>query len=71
MMKGTQDIAKHLTIDEIEITKQIACNTIRYIQNELKKFNLPGDRAALITRLVLKIMDESCDDVCKAYRVNR
>lgn len=66
---SSQDIAKHLTIDEVEITKEIACNTIRYVQNELKKFNLSDDRAALITRLVLKIMDESCDDICKTYRI--
>lgn len=69
---GIDNFAKGLTIDEIEITKIVAVNTVRYMHYELKKYNnLPNEKLTLIVRLVIKTINESCDDVCKAYRLNR
>lgn len=47
--KKAMDYAQGLTIDEIEITKQVAVNTMRTMEKEVKKFNLSNDIAMRIT----------------------
>lgn len=69
--KKAMDYAQGLTIDEIEITKQVAVNTMRTMEKEVKKFNLSNDIAMRITLLVIKIINESTDDIIKKYMTKK